>query len=763
MISIMTLSLLLLFLRHIAVSTADVSLSDIEWVVSDRKGESYPQACQRRSLDTLPINNNSYFTWNESTFRRVVDEMLGMQSWKYNYGIEGCCVTGLWCFTNNTCFTQGYGRDFSNYGWLLSDGTADARPVYSCIASRDNAYKFNSWKSLQTVESSAGLVVCDISLNGMELTLNSSTDSDAVLLSPSSTAYIGGNACGNIEVCRSIACKGDEDCPVSNMCFENYCAPICSVYIEKGDMSCACDYTCTAPSSTSTFGVCLPRSTGVGTNVMTCNSSKLVDTSWIMVDGRVSTTLSIVTDQLQVHDITVDNKAHAYCNSDVDCQDGDVCTEDKCDMDRRYCSYSFLPNCDSTDPVIRERSTTFAYHSFYSAVEAIASNQSVAVSFLMRNGQLSSTSNVDGKPEQAIHLPFSFVFFNNIVDMAYISPKGMIILPPHDCDRMWKYDLGSGSNIVAPYCADWNPTSQLTPSSNSGIWHYFQKRGDPVDEWLFAVDADAFHVLFFELSILTTQRPLVTFISSMYSDGSIRFSYVTTAVSDDLPYLFIGLLGAYSSHAKNSYHRYKAETIDQSWVESGNSSEVVFCPMTVSTCPMEVCLSPGDQLVLRWDGSLSCEAFGKDFLFRVVCSWGGGIGSTAATHSSVYGNISCPVPQLPGIKQPGTVVQVDVLLLLRSDDDDDAMMTRSRLDKSFYVNHLSGGDHSNLSRSTVVIRYYPSNGTAERDHRVPLCGCNAFERGSILSCDDLGICGGLDGDKAFLGTVLTTIHCCVST
>ena len=81
----------------------------------------------------------------------------------------------------------------------------------------------------------------------------------------------------------------------------------------------------------------------------------------------------------------------------------------------------------------------------------------------------------------------------------------------------------------------------------------------------------------------------------MYSDGSIRFSYVTAAVSDKLPYKFIGLLGAYSSNAKNSYHRYKEETVDPSWVESG--SEVVFCPVTVSTCPMEVCLSPGDQLV----------------------------------------------------------------------------------------------------------------------------------------------------------------------
>ena len=190
-------------------------------------------------------------------------------------------------------------------------------------------------------------------------------------------------------------------------------------------------------------------------------------------------------------------------------------------------------------------------------------------------------------------------------------------------------------------------------------------------------------------------------------------------------------------------------------------SEVVFCPVTVAVCPLEVCLSPGDQLVLRWNGSLSCEAFGKDFRFRVVCVWEGGIGSTAATHSSVYGNISCPVPELSGIKQSGAVVQVDVLLLRSDDgdddDDDDVIMT-SRLDKSFYVNHLSG--QSSLSRSTIVIRYYPSNDTT-RDHRES-CGCNAFERGSILSCDDLGICGGQDGDKAFLGTndplLYTIIH-----
>jgi len=749
----MTLSLLLLLLVHIAVSNAAVSLSDIEWVISDRRGESYPQACQRRSLDTIPINHKNYFTWNESTFRHVVDEVLGMQSLKVKYGIEGCCVTGLWCFTNDTCFTQGYGRDFSNYGWLLSDRMADARPVYSCLASRDNADKITSWKR---VESSAGSVVCDVSLHGMELTLNSISDS--VLLSPSSTAYIDGNACGSIEVCRSIACKSGEDCPSDSVCFESYCAPICSVNIEGGDMSCACDYKCTAPSSTITIGVCLPRYTSSDTNVLTCSSSKLVDTSWIMVDDRLSSTLSIVTDELHVYDITVDKKVHAYCNSDVDCQDGDVCTEDTCDGDSGYCSYNFLPDCDSTDPVVRERSTTFVYHSFYSAVETIAGYQSVAVSFLMNNGQFSPTSNVDDKPEQAIHLPFSFVFFNNIVDMAYISPNGMIILPPHDGDRWWTYDLGSGSNIVAPYCADWNPAAQPTPSGS--IWYYFQKEGDPADAQLFAVDANAFHVLFFKVSIFETLRPLVTFISSMYSDGSIRFSYVTAAVSDKLPYKFIGLLGAYSSNAKNSYHRYKEETVDPSWVESG--SEVVFCPVTVSSCPMEVCLSPGDQLVLRWNGSLSCEAYGKDFLFRLVCSWGGGIRSTAVTHSSVYGNISCPVPELPVIEQPGTVVQVDIMLLRfddddDGDDDDDAMMSRSRLDKSFYVNHLNRGGESNLSRSTVVIRYFPPNDTT-RDHRVS-CGCNAFEQERNLSCDDIGICGGRDGDKAFLGFIHVFIMC----
>ena len=109
----------------------------------------------------------------------------------------------------------------------------------------------------------------------------------------------------------------------------------------------------------------------------------------------------------------------------------------------------------------------------------------------MKNGQFSPTSNVDDKPEQAIHLPFSFVFFNNIVDMAYISPNGMIILTPHDGDRWWTYDLGSGSNIVAPYCADWNPASQPNPSGS--IWYYFQKQGNPADAQLFAVDANAFH------------------------------------------------------------------------------------------------------------------------------------------------------------------------------------------------------------------------------------------------------------------------------
>jgi hypothetical protein len=49
---------------------------------------------------------------------------------------------------------------------------------------------------------------------------------------------------------------------------------------------------------------------------------------------------------------------------------------------------------------------------------------------LLKEGTVSSASDVDDMPPQEVELPFTAVFFGNKVSTGYISPNGILALPP---------------------------------------------------------------------------------------------------------------------------------------------------------------------------------------------------------------------------------------------------------------------------------------------------------------------------------------------
>ena len=77
----------------------------------------------------------------------------------------------------------------------------------------------------------------------------------------------------------------------------------------------------------------------------------------------------------------------------------------------------------------------------------------------------------------------------------------------------------TSSNAIAVWDADWNPGQ----TSDAAIMIYHQVAGD--QSLLFGIDATAFHVLFYNLTRYNT-RESQSFASSLYSDGSIRLSYL---------------------------------------------------------------------------------------------------------------------------------------------------------------------------------------------------------------------------------------------
>lgn len=378
-------------------------------------------------MDSYPLN------WNETTFRNVVTSELNLtvvNSSSNGYGIEGCCAPGLWCKDDGTCFTQGFGAHFSNFGWLPGDNTS--HPVYTCAGTYD--------PSAATISSAA--------LRNGRLTMSGT---NIAILDSTTTAYVYGETCISIETCNCLTCSAKQlvpQCPPGFLCPSErgfpFCAQICT---EEGDAGCPCDHVCRAyaGSDAGLVRICEPPSPtafvsackAAKDNFM-CNAARAYTAEYASQSDTVqSFPVSLMTGSVGADkDVTPPTISTGFCTSDANCVDGDLSTRDSCDTSSKLCVFEPEDGVSSVLYSVARRKTAFMYYTYYSDDTQIAQTQASSVAFLLANGTESLNTHKDDYPLQPVTLPFSIVFFGNLVSEAYISSNGVVSFPPvRICDR----------------------------------------------------------------------------------------------------------------------------------------------------------------------------------------------------------------------------------------------------------------------------------------------------------------------------------------
>jgi hypothetical protein len=318
--------------------------------------------------------------------------------------------------------------------------------------------------------------------------------------------------------------------------------------------------------------------------------------------------------------------------------------------------------------------------------------------------------------------------------------------------------LASTSNVICPFYTDWDPTD----SSGASIVYYAQdKDNDPA---IFGVKADAFHVLFTDMVRYhrsgtdgTLGLGKNSFAASIYSDGSIRLSFVkitTQFKKSD----FFGLWGAFASSYEadqGTYLRYHQEVVNSADVD--DQSEMLYCSLGAMACPVKTCLAPGDVLQVRWNGTTTCAALGSDYELQLTCSFAGGVAETVANFTAAassrahqsgahpdangpkFSYVECFVPEMTNFTS-GSVIEVELVVraVVVANDPPEYAVNADDVpgSKSVYATYI--GKNQELARSSMTLRYYPNTTYKPEDG----CGCNALPEFAGSQCDRMGVCGG---------------------
>mmetsp|Transcript_155 Transcript_155/g.265 ORF Transcript_155/g.265 Transcript_155/m.265 type:complete len:1124 (-) Transcript_155:150-3521(-) len=730
---------------------------NISWVLAE-PGETEPQACIRNNMFPINMDRNA-LVWDEPTFRDVVTNILNMNvstSSTNGYGIEGCCAPGLWCRENGECFTQGFSAHFSNFGWLPSDNTA--KPVYTCAGTYNPATA----------------VIRSAVLNNGKLSVSGS---NIALLDSTTSAFVYGETCTSLETCNCLACDAralTPQCPPGYVCLWNrqtgfqFCVLMCS---NADDLSCSCDHTCRPlnDQGTSTISVCFPpdattyrQNCAVNNDNLQCNAARAYQSDYKLLSSANTDDypVSVMTGDVGAL-ITVNPTAAAntigrgFCKVNSDCADGYLATRDTCDPSTGLCAYSSETGLDSTVSYLTSHKTPFMYYTYYSNSSSLALTQANSAEYIRQNGIVSLNSKNDDYPFQPVTLGFDIVFFGNKINEGYISPDGVLSLPPiRPCNEDQCILFSTSTNIIAPYHADWDPSH----NADSSIIYF---RQDSTSPEIFGVAGTALHVLWTNVVHHSSANPPVvgpknTFAASVYSDSSVRLSFIDISEASTKSD-FSGLWGSYVSSLDDTTEStnllYHNETVPRSLMVTG--SEILYCSMGSSACPVESCVAPQDTLQVRWNGTTTCAALGDDFVLAFRCVFVGGVEITPATfhaanESFPYSIVSCPVPALNF--SDGSVIEVSIevtaVRVATSGSGNDVAYAQNIKD-DFGTKTVFGvyrGTNGEIDRANVLLRYYTNS--AGRTS----CGCNALPGYPGAQCDSLGVCGGQDTTKDCAGT-----------
>lgn len=318
-------------------------------------------------------------------------------------------------------------------------------------------------------------------------------------------------------------------------------------------------------------------------------------------------------------------------------------------------------------------------------------------------------------------------------------------------------------NAICPFTADWNP--RLSP--NGKVMHYLQNITDSTP--VFGVTATALHVLYDKVvryhnpEVLNPDLSENTFAASLYSDSSIRLSFITITttfkVSD-----YIGLWGAFASGSEDpagKYLRYHQETVANGDVVSG--TEMLYCPLAALACPVESCVAPGQELEVRWNGTTTCAALGSEYVFKFTCAFAGGLALIPATLHASQGEdpaiVTCAIPELNLAND--TVLSVDIIVTAVRVSGTADVVYQENAGNGLGSKTLFGayvGENNELARSSLLVRY----------HSAPVgsCGCNGLPDFAGGACDVLSVCGGHNATAdcagvSFGSAVSTDCQACV--
>lgn len=268
----------------------------------------------------------------------------------------------------------------------------------------------------------------------------------------------------------------------------------------------------------------------------------------------------------------------------------------------------------------------------------------------------------------------------------------------------------------------------------------------------------ALHVLYKDvIRFRPPGQPLGTknsFSASIYSDGSVRLSYIditTNSTPSDFSGLWGSFVSSYGDLTESTNLLYHNETVP--WWQMNIGSEKLYCPLGATACPLESCVAPTDTLQVRYNGSATCEALGSDFALTFKCSFAGGVNTSSATYvpagaGSNYSFVTCPVPELGFANN--TVLEVAIVITAERIAGDPSISYIQNINDNEGSKSVFGvyqGANAELARSSLLVRYFPTR-TAD----TPLCGCNALPAFTNSQCDTLSVCGGRDNTADCAGT-----------
>lgn len=783
------------------------STSNVSWVIA-QPGESHALACQR--VKSKPLSDSILnLNWNISVMNEIVIYHLNLKS----LGIRGCCTPGLWC-DQTGCFTQYLGTTFRNIGWM--NNYTKASPVFSCTDS-DSSMTMDLI-TLNTDESfiHRNVVKLKFDFNHLENDNQVNDEHLREIISSSLQLTAKEEVCPNPKLCNNNICKPcdlQNSCSIDNVCLITGGSSSCFQFCSSGmDSTCPCGTRCDTVNVFSrdkreiiTVNLCtpLPFSTLKKEKIcqgfrsgstLQCQMPRLGLTTGVKpVDiDNIDTTglyipIDLITGDSAIYHMDMPYSLDSLsCEIHADCSDGNVCTIDRC-MNHR-CEFESISECDSIANDVMWQQSPMTYLPVFH--ENMTLSQTQFQSLIKTRGKLSSISNIDDSPVDSMALPFSFVYFGNLVNKIALNPNGILTLPPifpctASIGTIECVTYSSDTNTISLWSRDWD----LSRNPSSAVYYEIQKEGN--------IDATSFHVFFeniaeFDSSSAPTSPhsstnnsstplqnpPLNSFSASIYIDGSIRIRYheVNSRKSDRDNF---GLWAAKMSQDSSVGNVYNTEVIPHSFVSTGN--DVTYCPVNTTACIVEACAFEHSVVKVQWNGA-SCLALELDSSIdtdvdsdvedglQVRCVWGGGyLGITKPfweylspnRSSSNFRILNCPVPNLNNFVQEGSTVSLDIIVSMQEQSQNS--LGGGHLAQSSSTNEAGNRKifgvyrsriTQELSRANLMVKYHKSNEGKESIS----CGCSALSEYSGYQCDQANVCGGNDDTMDCAGSAFGSAY-----